>query len=62
MAPGDSPDDIAIIGWSVSPMVRHTDKTEAQMLLEVVSGACEHAGAFLSVPYAADYVFLRKGG
>src|SRR3954452_15189107 len=44
MAPGDNPDDIAIIGWSVSPMVRHTDKTEAQMLLEVVSGACDDAG------------------
>ena len=32
MARGDNPDDIAIIGWNVSPMVRHTDKTEAQML------------------------------
>jgi acetyl-CoA acetyltransferase len=37
-------DDIAIIGWNVSTMVRHTDKTEAQMLLEVCSGAVEHAG------------------
>jgi acetyl-CoA acetyltransferase len=37
-------DDIAIIGWSVSPMVRHTDKTEAQMLLEVCTGAVEDAG------------------
>ncbi len=37
-------DDIAIIGWSVSPMVRHTDKTEAQLLLEVCSGAVEDAG------------------
>jgi Protein of unknown function (DUF3455) len=25
-------------------------------------GACERAGALLSMPYAADYVFLRKGG
>jgi hypothetical protein len=25
------------------------------------SGACEKAGALLSVPYAADYVFLKKG-
>ncbi|HSD28967.1 MAG TPA: DUF3455 domain-containing protein [Vicinamibacteria bacterium] len=23
-------------------------------------GACERAGAYLSVPYAAEYVFLRK--
>ncbi len=37
-------DDIAIIGWSVSPMVRNTDKTEAQMLLEVITGAVEDAG------------------
>ena len=26
----------------------------------VMSGACERAGAYLSAPYAADYVFLRK--
>ncbi len=38
------PDDVAIVGWSISPMVRRTDKTEAQMLLEVVSGACADAG------------------
>ena len=24
-------------------------------------GACEAVGSFLSVPYSADYVFLRKG-
>ena len=27
----------------------------------VHTGACEKAGAFHSAPYAADYVFLRKG-
>lgn len=43
-APGANPDDIAIIGWSISPMVRRTDKTEAQMLLEVITGAVEDAG------------------
>src|SRR3954470_15794993 len=37
-------DDIALIGWSISPMVRSTDKTEAQMLLEVITGAVEDAG------------------
>ena len=37
-------DDIAIIGWRISPMVRSTDKTETQMLLEVITGAVEHAG------------------
>ena len=25
-----------------------------------LDGACEHAGAFQSAPYSADYVFLRK--
>jgi acetyl-CoA acetyltransferase len=39
-----SSDDIALIGWSISPMVRSTDKTEAQMLLEVITGAVEDAG------------------
>ena len=38
------PDDIAIVGWSISPMERRTAKTETQMLLEVVTGAVEHAG------------------
>jgi Protein of unknown function (DUF3455) len=28
----------------------------------VLHGACEQAGALRSVPYSADYVFLRKGG
>jgi hypothetical protein len=27
-----------------------------------LEGACELAGSFISMPYAADYVFLRKGG
>ena len=44
MAHGEHPDDIAIIGWSISPMVRRTDKTEAQLLLEVVSGAVDEVG------------------
>src|SRR3954470_20130146 len=39
-----SSDDIALVGWSTSPMVRNTDKTEAQLLLEVISGAVENAG------------------
>jgi hypothetical protein len=26
-----------------------------------MSGFCDKAGAFNSAPYAADYVFLRKG-
>jgi Protein of unknown function (DUF3455) len=27
----------------------------------VVEGSCESAGAFLAVPYSADYTFLKKG-
>jgi hypothetical protein len=27
----------------------------------VVEGTCDSAGAFLSVPYSADYTFLKKG-
>ena len=37
-------EEIAIIGWSISPMVRTTDKTEAQMLAEVITGAVQDAG------------------
>ncbi len=42
--PGDHPDDIAIVGWSISPLVRRTDKTEARLLLGVVSSVCEELG------------------
>ena len=27
----------------------------------VANGLCDKAGTFYSVPYSADYVFLRKG-
>ena len=27
-----------------------------------LAGDCDHAGALRSVPYSADYVFLRQGG
>jgi acetyl-CoA acetyltransferase len=37
-------DEIAIIGWAVSAMVRNTDKTEVQMLLEVITDAVSDAG------------------
>ena len=26
-----------------------------------LDGACDKAGSYRSVPYSADYVFLRKG-
>ena len=32
-----------------------------RMARDLREGACEKAGSFHSAPYAADYVFLRKG-
>jgi acetyl-CoA acetyltransferase len=40
----DEAEQIAIIGWALSPMVRATDKTEAQLLAEVVTDAVADAG------------------
>jgi hypothetical protein len=43
---------------------RLTDVTTVQRLNTkggVVEGACDSAGTFLSVPYSADYTFLKKG-
>src|SRR5690242_3319688 len=56
-----SADDIAIIGWAVSPMERRTAKTEQQMLFEVVSDAVDHAGITradvdFTVAGSCDYV------
>ena len=56
MAATHGPDDIAVIGWNISPMVRRTDKSEAQMLLEVVSGACHDAG----ITAARSRLHLRR--
>ncbi|WP_035855459.1 lipid-transfer protein [Cryptosporangium arvum] len=35
---------VAIVGWSLTPMVRRTDKSEARLLFDVVTGATEDAG------------------
>nr|WP_073261864.1 lipid-transfer protein [Cryptosporangium aurantiacum] len=35
---------VAIVGWSLTPMVRRTGKTEAHLLFDVVAGATEDAG------------------
>ena len=37
-------DDIAIIGWAQTPMVRRTDQTEAQMLMRVITDALTPLG------------------
>jgi len=39
---------VAIIGWSISPMVRRTEKTEAELLLDVINGASRDAGITLA--------------
>ncbi|MGH9019329.1 MAG: lipid-transfer protein, partial [Acidimicrobiales bacterium] len=38
-SPGPLAQDIAVIGWAQTPMVRNTDKSETQLLLEVITDA-----------------------
>ena len=38
-APNSTAPDIAVIGWAHTPMVRHTDKSETQLLMEAISDA-----------------------
>jgi acetyl-CoA acetyltransferase len=44
MASAPMTEEIAVVGWYVSAPSRHTDKTEAQLLAEVVTGAVTSAG------------------
>ena len=54
--------DIAIVWLGISPMVRSTDKTEAEMLLEAITGAVEPTPASPAprstspAPGSCDYV------
>ena len=66
-APGKSADDIP---WLKLEVTAHRGSgalsgvTTVQRINTaggVHAGACDKAGAFHSAPYAADYVFLRKG-
>jgi hypothetical protein len=67
-APGATAKDIPLLKLEVTSQRGTGQLTGASSIQRintkggVAEGACEHAGAFLSVPYAADYVFLRKGG
>jgi hypothetical protein len=65
--PGTTPSDIP---WLKLDVVAHRGSgalsgvTTVQRINThggVVNGTCDKAGAFFSVPYSADYVFLRKG-
>ena len=37
-------DDIAVIGWAQTPMLRRTEQTEAQMLMQVITEALTPLG------------------
>ena len=65
-APGPTPRDIP---WLRLDVIAHHGNGELSAVTTVqrintkggvMSGACDKAGAFLSVPYSADYIFLRK--
>jgi hypothetical protein len=66
-APGAAPNDIAWLRLDVVSSRGNgvfTGVTTVQRIHTQggkIEGACETAGAFKSVPYSADYVFLRKG-
>lgn len=66
-APGATPNDIL---WLKLDVVTHRGKGALSAVTTIqrinteggtASGACEKTGALLSVPYTADYVFLKKG-
>jgi acetyl-CoA acetyltransferase len=42
--PTDSDDGVAVIGWAQTPMVRRTDKSETQLLIDAISDALEPLG------------------
>jgi hypothetical protein len=65
-APGATPQDIPLLKLEVTARKgsgQLSDVTTVQRINTkggVTEGACPSAGAMLSVPYAADYVFLKK--
>jgi len=67
-APGKTPGDIPWLKLTASAHRGHgmlSGVTTVQRINTqggVLAGACEAAGTFHAAPYAADYVFLQKGG
>lgn len=65
-APGASKDDIPLLRLDVASHGGKGQLDEVATVLRlntkggVAEGACRTAGAFLSVPYSADYAFYRK--
>jgi Protein of unknown function (DUF3455) len=67
-APGATPKDIPLLKLEAVSH-RGTGQLSGVSTIQrlntkggVAEGPCESVGAFLSVPYAADYAFLKKGG
>jgi hypothetical protein len=66
-APGNTPNDIPWLKLEVTAQRGSgtlTGVTTVQRINTrggIHAGACEKAGTFHSAPYAADYVFLKKG-
>jgi len=67
-APGATAQDIA---WLKLEVVRHKGNGQLSAVTTiqrinttggVASGPCDKHGAFLSVPYTSDYVFLKRPG
>jgi hypothetical protein len=67
-APGATAKDIPLLKLEVISQRGAGQLTGASTIQRIntkggtAEGPCEQAGAFLSAPYSADYVFLRKGG
>jgi Protein of unknown function (DUF3455) len=67
-APGATAKDIPLLKLQVASQRGAVQLTGASTIQRIntkggtAEGACEQDGAFLSVPYSADYVFLRIGG
>jgi hypothetical protein len=67
-APGPSAKDVPLLKLEVTSQRGAGRLTGASSIQRIntrggmAEGACEQASTFFSVPYSADYVFLRKGG
>jgi hypothetical protein len=66
-APGATPKDIPLLKLEAISH-RGTGQLSGVTTIQrlntkggVAEGSCESAGAFLSVPYSADYLYLKKG-
>ena len=67
-APGTTPNDVPWLKLDAISQPRIGRLSDTSVILRinlkggVAEGSCERNGALLSVPYSADYVFLKKRG